>query len=82
MAGADARFAAGTLIEIDFKCVLLARTRFRQRNQLAIMPRESRLAAVLVVPARESVGGGKIPLFIEQFIDQRPLSLLFCRKHR
>jgi hypothetical protein len=70
VARAYARFAPGTLVEIDLKRVLLARLGTRGRNQPAIAFRRRR--AFAIVPPCETLDRSELLLFCQQFIDQRP----------
>jgi hypothetical protein len=67
--GADAGFAARTLVEMHLEGVLLAGLRLRQRNQITVILRLRRDGAIRVPPGktfdrRESL------LFCQQLVNQ------------
>ena len=78
MAGGDAGFAAGTLVELDLKGVLLAGLGLRERDEVVIMPGLSG-QLMLLMGAREFRHGGQGPLFGEQLIDERDGFVRFVR---
>jgi hypothetical protein len=70
MAGADARFAAGTFVEVHFKGVLFAGPGCAERDEVAVMCLQQRRLVALVNLA-ELFDGGECPLFGQQRINQR-----------
>src|SRR6478736_6221888 len=76
MTGRDAGFATATPIHIDFKRVLLAGLRFRERKQVAIILR-LRGQTVGVVQTGETFHRRERTLLRQQVINQRALIVVF-----
>src|SRR6187551_1857648 len=72
MTGRDAGFATAATIHIDFKRVLLAALRFRERNQVAIILR-LRGQPVAVMQPRKPFHRRERALLCQQVINQRAL---------
>ena len=69
MAGSDAGFAAGALVEIHLEGILLAVLRSRERNQIAIVAGLLREFVIFVALGKPGYGAEQ-PLFLDQGVDQ------------